>query len=306
MQTRHLRYYIILLLKGMSMGAADIVPGVSGGTMAFISGIYEELIESIKSFTPQNFLLFLKGKWGLFFQRVNGTFLCTLGLGIGISGICLAQFIKFALDRYPVWVWSFFLGLILGSALVITKKVNQWHFNTLAGFLIGCGVAFGLTCLTPGNTSNAPWFVFISGAVAICAMILPGISGAFILILLGKYQFILDAVSGFKLMTLIIFFGGCGCGLLGFSHILSWFLARYRDITIAVLSGFMVGALNKVWPWKQTMESVNTSGEIIVQTVNHLPKMTLDLSPDGLGGAMLLALVGFLLIIILEKKANAR
>ena len=290
----------------MAMGAADIVPGVSGGTMAFISGIYEELIESIKSFNLQNARLLFQKKWRLFFNRVNGAFLSALGLGIGISGICLARFIKFALVNYPVWIWSFFLGLILGSALLVTKKIDQWKIGTLTGITMGCGLAFGLTCLTPGNTPDAPWFIFASGAVAICAMILPGISGAFILILLGKYQFILEAVSGFNLPILFVFFGGCGCGLLGFSHILSWFLSRYKDITIAVLAGFMLGALNKVWPWKYTMESMDNAGHNTIKTINHLPDLALNLAPDGLVPAILLSALGFLLIKVLEKKANTQ
>ena len=246
----------------MGMGAADVVPGVSGGTIAFITGIYEELIHSIKSFDLEAVKLFFSGKWKSLWNHVNGTFLLAVFGGIFISVISLAKLLEYLLHEYPIHLWSFFFGLILLSSYVVARKVKQWDYPKLAALVIGLGAAFYVTSVTPAQTPDDSWFIMLSGALAICAMILPGISGSFILLLLGKYEFALDAVNEINITSLLLLGGGAVIGLISFSKLLSWLFKKYHDITIAVLAGFMLGSLNKIWPWKETIESIIVDGEM--------------------------------------------
>ncbi len=280
-----------IFIRGAAMGAADIVPGVSGGTIALISGIYETLLNSIKAVNPTSARLLIKGEFNAFWQAVNGEFLVLLAMGILTSALTLARLLKHGLEAYPVFIWSFFFGLIIASALVVARQVNHWEPATLTGAALGTVVAFAVTVLSPTTTPEALWFVFLSGALAICAMILPGISGSFILVLLGKYQFILAAVTDFRLDILVVLGLGAVCGLLVFSNVLSWLLARYRDITISILAGFMVGSLNKVWPWK-------------AEGGNLLPEQIFSMGQDSLATGIFMALIGFGLIWYLESKSR--
>jgi len=302
--TRSIKDYIIIAMKGMGMGAADVVPGVSGGTIAFITGIYEELIESIKSVNLNSIKLLLNFKLVDFWKAVNGNFLLSLVIGIAISFLSLAKLIKHLLEQHPILIWSFFFGLIVASALVIAKKITEWKLRSIIAILVGIGIAYMVTVVTPAETTNAYWFLFLSGALAICAMILPGISGAFILLLLGKYEFVLNALSSFKLDVIAVVGAGAVVGLLSFSNLLSWLLRKYHNMTIALLSGFMIGSLNKVWPWKETVSTFIDHGVEKVGTTNNILPQTFE-SISGqnanLAIAIILALVGFFLIIIMEK-----
>lgn len=247
--------HILLLLKGIAMGASDVVPGVSGGTIAFITGIYDELLKSIKSINIDALKLLLKGRFKQFMQHINGYFLITLLSGIAISVLSLAKLMVWLLANHPIPTWSFFFGLIIASSILVATSVKEWNWKTIMSCLTGLGIAYYVTIASPTKTPDGYWFIFLSGAIAICAMILPGISGSFILLLLGKYSFIMDAISQLKLDIICVFGAGAAVGIISFSHLLTWLLKRYNNITIALLTGFMVGSLNKVWPWKKCIES---------------------------------------------------
>ena len=288
--------YLWLTLKGMGMGAADVVPGVSGGTIAFIVGIYDELIESIKGINLQVIKFFFTGRFKEFWKLVNGNFLLSLLLGICISVFSLARVITLLLDEQPVYVWSFFFGLVLASTWFVARDVKERNWKTLLGFVCGAVVAYLITVATPAEPSTHPLFVFVCGAVAICAMILPGISGSFILVLMGMYKHIMEAVKGLDLITLALFAAGALVGITTFSRVLSYALRHFRNLTLAVLSGFMLGSLNKVWPWKTTMVQVYGGQEFKVEH-NVLPHT------DMWSGIALMVL-GFVLVYALEKVSS--
>ena len=243
------------------MGAADVVPGVSGGTIAFISGIYEELLETINSVNLGALKTLknegIKAAW----KSINGNFIVTLFLGIGISIASLAKLISYLLEAHPILIWSFFFGLVLASIVYVGKQVKSWNVGTMVSLIIGTGVAFWITILPPLSSSNELWFIFVSGMIAICAMILPGISGSFILLLMGSYQTVLGAVKDKEFLTIVVFMLGAIMGLLSFSKVLKWMFAKYHDVTIAVLTGFLIGSLNKLWPWKINKELLYTHSD---------------------------------------------
>ncbi|WP_293264409.1 DUF368 domain-containing protein [Neptunomonas sp.] len=263
-QSRQLQDYLILGLKGILMGAADAVPGVSGGTIAFITGIYEELIGSIRRFDLDAIkLLFTQGPVAAW-RHVNGSFLLVLLLGIGVSLGTLAHVVLFMLSTYPIMLWSFFFGLILASTWVISRHITHWDSNHTILFLLGTVLAYLITSLAPTEIEVTALTVFLSGSVAICAMILPGISGSFILLLLGMYGPVLQAIKDFDLSIIGLFAAGCGVGLLSFSRLLNWLFTSFRMQTLAVMSGFLLGSLNKVWPWKYTTAyTLNSHGKQI-------------------------------------------
>ena len=296
--------YIALLFKGIAMGAADVVPGVSGGTIAFISGIYEELLSSIKNINVENLKILLKGDIAAFWTKINGWFLLVLFGGIGISVVSLAKIITHLLATYPQLIWGFFFGLIIASILFIGKSITKFNAQSIISMVIGTGVAYWITVLEPSQLDTPIWFVFVAGAIAICAMILPGISGSFILLLMGMYSYILTSIKDLNILVLGVFAAGCVTGLLGFSRVLSWLLSKYNDIALAVLTGFMIGSLNKVWPWKITTKyRTNSHGD-------EVPFLQENISPiDYEGDSQLimvigLSIVGFLVIFLMEKFAK--
>jgi putative membrane protein len=297
--------YLLLFFKGMAMGAADVVPGVSGGTIAFITGIYTELIESLSSFSRGALRELFRGKIRGFWERINGTFLVILFSGILLSIFSIARLMEFLLHHYPIMVWSFFCGLVVLSGFVVLKRTGGWSGRVIISFLAGIVVMIAITMVTPSETTEALWFVFLSGAIAICAMILPGISGAFILLIMGKYLFILQAVSSFDIKVLMVFGAGVVTGLLSFANILSWLLRRYYDITVAILSGFIIGSLNKLWPWKETVATVaDTHGGVIpVVERNIFPGSYFELTGNDphLFAALLLFAAGAMLVIVLDR-----
>ena len=301
---RSLKEYIVIGLKGMAMGSADVVPGVSGGTIAFISGIYEELLESISNI---NFKLLktlksegIKAAW----KQVNGSFLLALFIGIFISIISLAKTIKWLLENEPILLWSFFFGLVLASIIYIGKQISKWNTKAIIILIIGAFVAYYITTLNPLVTENSSLlFMFLAGSIAICAMILPGISGAFIMVLLGAYKPILSALNDRDYKTVATVFLGAIVGLLVFSKILKWMFTNYKNYTLAILTGFIVGSLNKIWPWKETLTWRINSHDL------EVPFKQQSISPFSFDGdpklmfAIILAFVGFGLILLMEKLA---
>lgn len=279
------RNYLLLVIKGCCMGAADVVPGVSGGTIAFVTGIYEELVNSIRNIDLAALRLLFRLRFGEFWKKINGNFLISVACGIGISIFSLAKAMNYLLGTHPVEIWSFFFGLIIASALLVAKEIKKWDIFTIAALAAGCVSAYTITVLSPASTPQTWWFILLSGAVAVCAMILPGISGAFILLLLGKYTFIMAAVSELRIGIILLFAAGAVIGIVSFSHFLSWLLKNYRTPTIALLTGFMVGSLNKVWPWKE-------SGQTLLQAD---PQIRL---------AAVMCLLGFFLVWGIEYSAR--
>ena len=305
MQQRKFRHYLIISLKGIAMGAADVVPGVSGGTIAFISGIYEELLASISSINITNLKLLknqgLKAAW----KAINGNFLMALLLGILISIVSLAKLISWLLENKPILVWSFFFGLVLASILFVGKQLTKWNATIIILLIAGAFIAYFITTLQPAiSESSSLLFYFFAGALAICAMILPGISGSFILVLLGAYKPVLDAIHNrdIKLLSVVAF--GAVVGILSFSKVLRWLFDHHKNYTLAVLTGFILGSLNKIWPWKETLTwRVNSHGI-------KVPFNEQSVSPFSYEGdaqlmmATTLLITGFLVIILLEKLAN--
>lgn len=301
---RSLKEYFLLTLKGMGMGAADVVPGVSGGTIAFITGIYQELIDSIKSVNFKSLKLFFTGQFKAFWSEINGNFILAVVLGIGISILSLAKGLEYLLNHHPILIWSFFFGLIVASAIYVGKDISRWNAATFISLTAGTVIAYFITVITPAEAHTSYVFVFLSGSIAICAMILPGISGSFILVLLGMYKFILGAVSSFNLPVIAVFLSGAAIGIVLFSNLLSWLLKRYYDLTIALLAGFMIGSLNKVWPWKEVVETfTDRQGEIkplLEQNVLPANYEALTGNSSQLLGAISLTIAGFALIFIVE------
>ena len=283
---------ILVAIKGACMGAADVIPGVSGGTIAFIMGIYDEFVGSLASINGEAVRMLLKGHFKAFWKHINGSFLLSLVIGIGISVITLAGLMQYLLEWYPIQTWAFFFGLIVASSIFILRGISAWRWRD--GLMLAIGVLLGATIctLSPTQTPEALWFIFLSGAIAICAMILPGISGSFILLILGKYQFIMGCISdlvsgvdfGRNLLTLGTFVAGAIVGILSFSKFLHWLFARWQKGTMLILAGFIIGSLVKVWPWSNT--------EALAQSEAAGSMMY--------GSAVLFALLGFSLVTGIE------
>ena len=301
---RSLKDYIIVSLKGMAMGAADVVPGVSGGTIAFISGIYEELLNSISSFKFSLINVLNNEGIKVVWKKINGSFLLALFIGICFSVLSLAKLIENLLENHPILIWSIFFGLVLASIIYIAKQIKLWNIKCYLYLIFGLIFAYYITTLNPVITQNSsPWFLFLAGMIAICAMILPGISGSFILVLLGAYKPILNAINTKDFFSIIIFMAGAVLGLLTFSRVLKWLFSKYKNYTLALLIGFIAGSLNKIWPWKETISWRTNSKGI------EVPFTTTSVSPFSFDGdskllmAGLLAIIGFGLILLLEKLA---
>ena len=250
-----MKKYLLLTLRGIAMGAADVIPGVSGGTIAFITGIYEELLRSIKSIDFKAVSLIFKGKFADFWKQINGNFLISVFSGILISVFSLAKLMQYLLEYHPIPLWSFFMGLVGASAIYVLREITKWKFSHVVALIAGAIIAAYICLVSPSQTTEAYWFIFLSGVIGICAMILPGISGSFILLLLGKYEFIINAVSTFNIPVLIVFAIGAFVGIISFSHFLTWLLKKFYETTICVLAGFMIGSLVKVWPWKKVLDA---------------------------------------------------
>lgn len=313
-----------LFLKGMAMGAADVVPGVSGGTIAFISGIYEELLSSISAISFNTLRILKKDGIAAAWKSINGNFLLVLVSGILLSIICISYLIKYLLENHTVLIWSFFFGLIVASIWLVGKQIkNRTYWLNILGLLLGTAIAYYITIASPGSSELTLPFVFLCGAIAIMAMILPGISGSFILVLLGAYEGILGSISllidGIRTgdwtaawasgSILFVFAMGCIIGLISFSKVLTWMFKKAHDLTISVLTGFLIGSLNKVWPWKIVDEwfvkHAGTSEETMVAVKEHnVWPNTWEIAnslPSQWVLALLLALAGYALILIFDR-----
>lgn len=300
--------YSLITLKGLGMGAADVVPGVSGGTIAFITGIYEELLSTISSINLEALKKLKSEGIASSWKHINGNFIVALFLGIAISILSLAKLITFLMENHAISLWSFFLGLVAASVVYVGKQIKEWNVKTVVGLMLGAVFAFWITILPPLGQTDATWFVFVSGMIAICAMILPGISGSFILLILGSYETVMTAISDKKLFTIAAFAGGCLIGLLSFSRVLKWLFKKHESITIAVLTGFLIGSLNKLWPWKNTLEVyVKHKGEANEKVV---PLVQENILPSEFSGdpqtlnAVIFALAGLILIFGMEFVAK--
>lgn len=306
METKSAKKYPLLALKGMAMGAADVVPGVSGGTIAFITGIYEELISSINNINLSLFKTLKNEGFVAAWKQLNGTFLVVLFAGIIVSIASLAKGVTYLLENHPVLIWSFFFGLIVASAWIIGKSIKKWAIPEITALMIGTVVALWISSLqTTAGPDSSMWYIFISGAVAICAMILPGISGSFILVLMGSYHLVLNAVKEREIITILVFMSGCLIGLLSFAKLLKFLFSRFKEITIATLTGFMIGSLYKVWPWKVNVGDeplvIHSNGKEDWMQANVLPQ-------DFIGDNQLVLAIGcmifgLVLVIVLERFA---
>lgn len=299
---RSIKDYFIISLKGIAMGAADVVPGVSGGTIAFISGIYEELIQSINKVNFNTLKIWKQDGLQAMWKSINGNFLISLLIGIGLSIISLAKVIKYLLENEPIFVWSFFFGLVVASIIYVAKQIKQWNFKSVAALILGGVLAYFITTLTPQNASMSYPYIFFSGALAICAMILPGISGGYILLLLGAYKPVLDAIHDKNIMFLGILALGMASGLLLFSRVLKWLFDKFENITLAILTGFIIGSLNKIWPWKKVLQSEIIDGKLKILQEKSVSPFQFE-GDAQLVFAIVFAVIGFVVIIALEKLA---
>ena len=287
--------YLMAALKGFLMGSANVIPGVSGGTIAFLTGIYVELIESIKSINGQALKLLFQGKFTAFWKNLNGNFLLAVAVGIVASIFSLAKLMTWLLENYPIQTWAFFFGLVLVSTVYMIRQLDDLRLKHWLSMLVGIACGVTLCLVAPSQTPDNLLFIFICGAIAMCTMILPGISGSFILVLLGKYAFMLDAVSDLNLLVLIVFTVGAIAGILAFSHGLSWLLKKAYNGTMMFLAGLMLGSLVKVWPWKTVLES----------GVDRPVWPAQYAGDNALAGAIIWALAGAALIVAIECSAAA-
>jgi putative membrane protein len=306
--------YIINFFKGFAMGAANVIPGVSGGTIALITGIFERLIDSLKSFNIKALQLLIKGKIKEFAEYTDLIFLITVLLGTGISIISFAKILTFLFINYPIFIWSYFFGLIVASVWFVGRTIDKINFSVIFWFLFGTTVAITITILKPATENSNFWYLLLSGIVAICSMILPGLSGSFVLVLMGEYQLVLRAVDNLNISVLIPVALGSIIGLLAFSHLLSWLYKKYKNQTIALLTGFILGSLAILWPWQHSFDA---NGKMIAS--DKFGKLLTNIKPELLTHkrylpelnsivlwAIIIAVAGFLTIWLLEKSAGKK
>lgn len=328
---RRLKDYLVIGVKGACMGAADVIPGVSGGTIAFIMGIYDEFVGSIAKLDATAVQLLLKGKLRELWKYINGSFLLSIVAGIGVSVVALAGLMQMLLRDCPIQTWAFFFGLIVASSIFILRGISGWKLREALFLVFGCVLGVVVCTLSPTQTPDALWFIFLSGALAICAMILPGISGSFILLILGKYQYIMSCITGVvsgenmvsNLLILAVFLVGAAVGIIAFSKFLHWLLARWNKETLIVLAGFIIGSLVKVWPWSNTeaivcsqFPEVAALGEVAEygtlaaqEAFEAAVAANAPMIDMQIGSAVIFALIGFFLVTgiqVAEKVLNKK
>ena len=306
----------MVAVKGACMGAADVIPGVSGGTIAFITGIYDDLLASINAIDSTAIKLFFTGKFKEFWKYINGGFLASLFCGILFSVMTLAGIMQYLLEHHPIQTWAFFFGLIVASSIFILRGIKGWNLKAVLFLVLGVILGITVCTLSPTTTPDALWFIFISGAIAICAMILPGISGSFILLILGKYQYIMSAITGLtsgeaigeSIVVLGVFAVGAACGILAFSRFLHWLLGRFHKETLITLAGFIIGSLVKVWPWNdksaivqaQFPEAAALANGPITRLARELYREYYSKIDLQIESAIIFALIGFCLVTGIE------
>lgn len=288
-----LKKYSLIAVKGFGMGAANVVPGVSGGTIALLTGIFSDVVASLNAVTEkETWKALLKGRFKEFWSLINGNFLLALMVGVIVSVFSLAKIVTLALAYYPVLTWAFFFGLILASALYMFKDIKD--FRAKDGLFVAIGLALGVTVclLSPTQTPDDMWFIFLSGAVSICAMILPGISGSFILLIMGKYDYVMHAIDSLDMPVIIVFALGCLVGILAFSKVLHWLLGRWERQTLIVLLGFIIGSLIRVWPWFD-MDAVREAQILRTESLPGPVDMQIP-------GAIVWCIIGIVMVVGLE------
>ncbi|WGF91435.1 DUF368 domain-containing protein [Aequorivita marisscotiae] len=320
MPQRNFIQYLTITAKGLAMGAADVVPGVSGGTIAFISGIYEELIETIHNIDLGFFKIWKSESFITAWKHYNLGFLLALFSGVFISIISLAKLITYLLDVYPILVWSFFFGLVIASIVYVGNQISNWRWSVIVAILLASVASYLITIADPVGSPDSTWFLFFAGFIAIIAMILPGISGAFILLLLGAYTTVIGIVTQFgegvttlnsslimgALGKLLIFAVGAILGLKVFSKVLNWMFKHHKNLILGVLTGFMIGALNKIWPWKEVLQyRMNHAGQEVPFIERSVLPQNFDGNPQILY-ALIFAVIGFLTIFLLERVATKK
>jgi len=301
---------ILTGLKGFGMGAANVIPGVSGGTIALLTGIFTEIIDALNALMdPSSWKMLLKGQFREFWRYIHGTFLVSLLVGVLISIFSLAKLMVYVMHFYPVQTWAFFFGLIIASSVYMIYDIKGWKFVDFLFFAVGIALGVVICTLSPTTTPDDLWFIFICGAIAVCTMILPGISGSFILVILGKYDYIMQSVNQLNLPVLLVFGVGCVIGILGFSKFLHWLLKHYERATMLTLVGFVIGALVKVWPWNDmtavaegqllrsgmTSEAAQAGAQALLSAGNAAQGIDLQIP-----GAIIWAIAGLALVAVLE------
>ncbi len=296
------------IVKGVAMGAANIIPGVSGGTIALITGIFERLINAIKSIDLVALKWLFAGNWNAFSKKIDFWFLVRVFAGVGIAIFSLARIFDFLFTHYPVFIWAYFFGLILASVYYVGITVEKWTFSAVLSFSIGAGVAIAITFLSPAAENRDFFYLILCGTVAVCSMILPGISGSFVLLLMGNYQLVaIEAVNNLDMKILTPVLVGMVVGLILFSHILSWLFKTFKNQTIASLTGFIFGSLGVIWPWKETVYVLDSAGGQIIKKGKPLVERYISVLPEQFGTnemvAIALVIAGILTIWLVEKSA---
>lgn len=300
---------MLVVLKGIGMGAANVIPGVSGGTIALITGIFERIINAMKSLDGTAVKLLFKGKIKELIEYIDFYFLVAVFTGMLISIFSLARLFEYLFNNYPVYIWSYFFGLILASVYFVGKTIEKWKTSVIIAFIIGTAIAVTLSFLNPAVQNDSFLYLIICGVVAICSMILPGLSGSFVLVLMGNYELVMiHAINDLNLKVIIPVGIGAIAGLIAFSHFLSWILKKYKDQTIAVLTGFILGSLSIIWPWKNTIYKTNEAGEFVLKGTEKIVQGYKMVIPDTLNTEVLYAtlfmVIGIVTIIVVEKLAT--
>ncbi|MFP4555254.1 MAG: DUF368 domain-containing protein [Bacteroidales bacterium] len=303
--------YLLHALKGVGMGAANVIPGVSGGTIALITGIFERVIHAIKSFDTKAVSLLFKGKVKELFQHTDFYFLLTLGAGMIASIISLARVLKFMFESYPVFIWAFFFGLIVASVYYVGKTISKWNIGVIVALIAGASLAIWVSFMNPATQNDSFVYLMLCGVVGVCSMILPGLSGSFVLIIMGNYELVMiDAVNEGNFDVLLPVILGGIIGVLALSHILSWIYKKYKDQTIAILTGFILGSLSILWPWKNEIYRVNNAGEYVFINNEKIVQGYSLYIPDSLTNevvlAIIIAIIGFISIALIERFAKVK
>ncbi len=300
---------ITLIIKGIAMGAANVIPGVSGGTIALITGIFERLIKAIKSLNLHALSLLLKGKFKNFAEYTDFFFLLYVFSGVAIAIFTLARVLEFLFEAYPIYIWSYFFGLILASVYFVGRSIEKWDRNSIITFVIGAAIALTISFLSPATENRSFFYLILCGIIAVISMILPGLSGSFVLILLGNYQLVaIEAINNFDISILAPVLLGMVVGLIAFSHLLSWLLSNYKNGTIALLTGFIFGSLGIIWPWKKAIYMLSENGEPLLKNGKMIVERFSLVLPESFGSSELIALAfivaGALTIWLIEALAG--
>lgn len=290
---------VFLVLKGIAIGTANVIPGVSGGTLALITGVFERLINAIKSFNLKAIKLIANGKLREFAVYTDLSFLLLIITGMVIAIFSAARLFDYLFTNYPVYIWSFFFGLILASVWFVFRTIEKWDLSVIITGIVGVIIAAGVTFLTPAQENDNIFYLMVCGAVAICSMILPGLSGSFVLMIMGNYKLVaIDAINELRLEILVPFAIGAGIGLLAFSHLLAWVFKHFRNQTLALLTGFIAGSLGVIWPWKESVVSYFGDKEQVTGYTWNLPQMNMEFVV-----ALALMAAGVAIIFLMEGKA---